>query len=33
MASTIKQDVSIGKNFRLLRKKNGYSEEGVAAKL
>lgn len=33
MASIIKQDVSIGENLRLLRKKAGYSQEGVAAKL
>lgn len=33
MSDKLKQDISIGKNLRLLRKNAGFSQEEVAAKL
>lgn len=33
MSTKLKQDISIGDNLRILRRKAGYSQEQVAAKL
>lgn len=33
MSKVIKQDISIGENLKLLRKRAGYSQEEVAIKL
>lgn len=33
MSDKLKQDISIGKNLRTLRKRAGFSQEEVAAKL